>query len=174
VRRLPYFDGVTVRALIEQTGGVGVSADLKRSYISRKSGAVDPIDLEALLIRREFSADKRVEVGDTVVVPQRRLGVAVQGSVVNPGVYPHNDRFTVREYLAIAGGPNKQAQSASNFRIVTPDGKTQKASPDLFLHNGDTVYVPERAFSRGEIVSLVIGSASLVLGSISVGVLVLR
>jgi protein involved in polysaccharide export with SLBB domain len=174
VRRLPYYDGVTVRALIEQTGGLGVSADLQRAYISRKSGVVDPIDLDALLIRRDFSADKPVEVGDTVVVPQRRLGVAVQGAVVTPGVYPHHDRFTVREYLAIAGGPSKQAQGVSNFRIVTPDGKTKKAVPDLRLHNGDTVYVPERAFSRGEIVQLVIGSASLVLGTISVGVLVLR
>jgi len=174
VRKLPYYDGVTVRALLEQTGGVGVSADLKRAYIARQSGAVEPVDLDALLIRRDFGADRRVEVGDTVVVPQRRLGVAVQGAVVTPGVYPHNDRFTVREYLAVAGGPSNKAQSEGNFRLVTPDGKTQKAKLDLVLKNGDTVYVPERTFSRGEIVSLVIGSATLVLGAISVGVLVLR
>ena len=67
-----------------------------------------------------------------------------------------------------------EGRDESNFRLVTPDGKTQKAKLDLVLKNGDTLYVPERTFSRGEIVQLVIGSATLVLGAISVGVLVLR
>ncbi|HEY3354188.1 MAG TPA: SLBB domain-containing protein, partial [Polyangia bacterium] len=70
VRRMEYEEGDTVRTLIERAGGVGPAADLKGAYIMRGEGEKVkpiPVDLEALLIRRDLSADRRLEMGDTVM-----------------------------------------------------------------------------------------------------------
>ncbi len=161
VRRMPYFEGATVRLMLEQIGEVGASADLKSGYIRSESGKIVPVDLEALLVRRDLSADRPLSVGDSIVIPQRRRGVAVEGSVLKPSIYPHNPSLRAGQYVGLAGGPRSAAQSPDNYRIVTADGHERRFSPNLILDPGDTVVVPERSFSRSEVVSLVLAGAGL-------------
>jgi protein involved in polysaccharide export with SLBB domain len=173
-RRITYFGGATVRSVIERTGGVGASADLKSAYLRHYNGSITPVDLNALLVLRDFSADKPVSVADTIVIPQKRLSVLVEGAVMRPGPYPYNPRFNINEYVGIAGGANRNAQTFSNYRVVSPTGVTKKASQTPKLDAGDTLVVPERAFSRGEVVQLVIGGVGLALSAVTVAIIVAR
>jgi polysaccharide export outer membrane protein len=174
VRRFPYAEGATVRSLLEAAGGIGSSADLRSGFIKRPDGTIVKVDLEALLIRRDFTADKPIAVGDTVIIPQRRFAVVVEGSVLRPGAYPYNPVFSAAAYLSNAGGPTRNAQSRSNFRVVAPDGSIKKFSDKLILNPGDSISVPERAFARGEIVQLVIATAGLAISSFTLIYLVTR
>ncbi len=49
-----------------------------------------PVDLYAVVMLRDLSADRPVELGDTIVVPFRRQSVLVEGAVFRPGPYPYN------------------------------------------------------------------------------------
>lgn len=174
VRRMPFVEGDTVRALIERAGGIGAGADLAGSYVRRRSGEIIKLDLEALILRREFSADKPIQMADTLVVPYKRRGVLVEGAVMRPGVIQFNPVFSTNEYVANAGGASRYAQSPNNYRVITPDGKTPPNSKRLIINSGDTIVVPERNFTRSEIVQLVMGGAALLVSSVSLVILVTR
>jgi polysaccharide biosynthesis/export protein len=170
LRRLPFVESETVRALIERAGGVGPGADLLESYILRRDGSHLPVDLEALLVRRDFNADKPIEMGDSLVVPYKRRSVAVEGAVFRPSAYPFNPKFNVRDYVASAGGETRFAQTLDNAKLITPTGKALPFSDELKVNPGDTIVVPERNFSRSEVVSLVMGGIGIL---ISGGALIL-
>ncbi len=159
-RRLPFAQGDTVRSLLERVGGVGPLADLKGSYILRHNQAV-PVDLYALVMLRDLSADKAVELGDTIVVPFKRPNVLIEGAVFKPGPYPYNPNYSVEQYLALAGGPNRFAQSTDNVYLVTPNGETKEFAPDLKVEPGASLVVPERNFSRSEVVAIILAGAGL-------------
>lgn len=173
-RRFAFVIGSTVRTVLEEAGPLGASADLKGSYIRKANGSTVRVDLEALLMRREFAADRPVDIGDTIVVPQKRRGIAVEGAVFRPMVYPFNPQFHGAEYIAVAGGPKQNAQGRSDFRVIDSEGRVKRFSDKLTLEPGDTIMVPERTFSRAEIVSLVLAAAGMAISAASLIYLVRR
>jgi protein involved in polysaccharide export with SLBB domain len=166
-RRVPFVEGDTVRTLLDRVGGVGPSADLPHAYILR-DGAQLPVDLHALLALRRTEADRPLALGDTLVVPFGRRSVRVQGAVLTPGLYPYNPGFGIEQYVAAAGGPSKNAQGLSSVRVITPDGRTRTYEKDLAVPAGSSVVLPERGFSRAEIVQVVISAASVLVSSVAV------
>jgi protein involved in polysaccharide export with SLBB domain len=166
-RRLPFAEGDTVRSLLERVGGVGPLADLKGSYILRNNQAI-PVDLYALVMLRDLKADKAVELGDTIVVPFRRANVLIEGAVFKPGPYPYNPNYNVEQYLALAGGPNRFAQSTDNVYLVTPNGETKEFAPNLKVEPGASLVVPERNFSRSEVVAIILAGAGLLLTGVTI------
>jgi len=166
-RRLPFAEGDTVRSLLERVGGVGPLADLKGSYILRNNQAV-PVDLYALVMLRDLRADKAVELGDTIVVPFKRPNVLIEGAVFKPGPYPYNPTFGVEQYLALAGGPNRFAQSTDNVYLVTPNGEMKEFTPDLKVEPGASLVVPERNFSRSEVVAIILAGTGLLLSAVTI------
>src|SRR6185369_2749562 len=62
VKRQPFVEKDTVRTLLERTGGVNAEADLKEGYIQHQDGTRTAVDLDALLVRRDFSADHAVQM----------------------------------------------------------------------------------------------------------------
>jgi polysaccharide biosynthesis/export protein len=169
IKRLTYADGDTVRSLIERAGGVTVAADLENAYIKRDGQALETIDLERLLVRRDFAADRPVTVGDTIVVPFKRRSVLVEGAVVRAGTFQFNPRFGVREYVESAGGATRFARSSGDIRVIGADGRGRRYAPGVVVQPGDTIVVPERNFSRSEVVQLVMSGAGLVLSSVALG-----
>jgi protein involved in polysaccharide export with SLBB domain len=163
LRRVPFVEKETVRALIERAGGVGTGGDLAGSYLMRKDATQIPVDLEALLVRREFTADRAIEMGDSLVVPYKRRSVVVEGAVFKPNAYPYNPAFNVLDYVASAGGETRFAQDIRNAKLITPTGKTLDFNDQLKVGPGDTIVVPERNFSRSEIVQLIMGGVGLLL-----------
>ena len=166
-RRLPFAQGDTVRSLLERVGGVGPLADLKGSFILRNNQAI-PVDLYALVMLRDLKADKAVELGDTIVVPFRRPNVLIEGAVFKPGPYPYNPNYNVEQYLALAGGPNRFAQSTDSVYLVTPNGETKEYAPDLKVEPGASLVVPERNFSRSEVVAIILAGAGLLLSAATI------
>lgn len=171
-KRLPFIEGDTVRSLIERAGGIRAPGDLSRSYISRvqKDGTstIVPIDLDALLVRRDFSKDQTIEMGDTLVVPPMRYSVLVEGAVARAGVYYFNPLFGIREYIAHAGGRTRAARDLDEVQLVRPDGKTFKFDSKIKVNPGDAIMVPERNFTRAEVVQIVIAGAGLLLSGVAI------
>jgi len=170
--RLPFVEGDTVRTLIDRAGGIKAPGDLQRSYISRprdgKRPELIPVDLERLLVNRDFSADKKIHMGDTIVVPPMRHGVLVEGAVARAGLYNFNPRFGIRQYIGHAGGRTRIARDESKIKLIEPDGATHPFSSDTRPGPGDTILVPERNFSRSEVVQIGISIASLVLSGVAI------
>ena len=171
--RLPFIEGDTVLSLIDRAGGIKAPGDLSRSYISRpgKDGAVQmsPIDLDALLVRRDFSADRPIQMGDTIVVPPMRHSILVEGAVTRAGLYTYNPSFGIPEYIAIAGGRTHNARDLDEVQLVQPDGKTRSYRSGLKLNPGDAILVPERNFTRGEVVQITLAAAGVVLSALAFG-----
>lgn len=166
-RRLPFVSGDSVRTLLERVGGVGPLADLSGAYLLRNGKALS-VDLRAMIMLRDLKADRPVELGDTLVIPFKRSNILVQGAVFTPGSYPYNPLFGVEQYLALAGGRNRFAQSLSDVRIVTPNGETKSNSRGLVVEPGSSLVVPERNFSRAEIVQIALGIASVLVSGVAV------
>ncbi|HEX2691305.1 MAG TPA: SLBB domain-containing protein [Kofleriaceae bacterium] len=171
--RLPFIEGDTVLSLIDRAGGLKVPGDLSRSYIARpgKDGAIQmiPIDLDALLVRRDFSADRPIQMGDTIVVPAMRHSILVEGAVMRAGLYPYNPSFGIPAYIAIAGGRTHNARDMDEVQLVRPDGKTRSYRSGMKLNPGDAILVPERNFTRGEVVQITLAAAGVALSAIALG-----
>jgi protein involved in polysaccharide export with SLBB domain len=165
VRRLSFVEGDTVRSLLERDGGVLAGADLAGASIVHQDGTQVPLDLETLIVRRDFSADKPVAMGDTVLIPFERRGVVVYGAVFRPEVYQFKPNFNVLDYVSAAGGPTRSAQELEEYRLINSQGKIVPFSADLKVKPGDTIVVPERNFTRPEIVQLAISAVGLVLST---------
>jgi polysaccharide export outer membrane protein len=165
IKRMGYIEGDTVRSLLERAGGVTVAADLKGAYIRRDGERLRSLDLEALLVRRDFRKDRPVRIGDTIVVPFKRRSVTVEGAVMRSGSFQFNPHFGLREYLANAGGVSRNAQDTEEIRVIGDDGKVRTFADDLKVRPGDTIVVPERAFSRSEVVQLVMSGAGIILSA---------
>ncbi len=95
-----------------------------------------------------------LENGDTFRVPSRPAVVSVVGSVYGQNVFLYNDGRRVRDYLALAGKPNRVADKNHAF-IIRADGSIYSKDTvrgglwgDNFnaamMHPGDTVVVPEK------------------------------
>lgn len=166
-RRLPFVDGDSVRTLLERVGGVLPLADLEHSYLLRAGKSV-PVNLHALVMLRDLSADRPVELGDTLVVPFKKRSVLVAGAVFKPGEYVYNPTYGVDEYLSLAGGRNRFALSVEDVRVVAPGGQTAQYKRDLHVDPGSTVVVPERNFSRSEVVQIMLGVASVIVSGVAV------
>ncbi len=174
--RLPYIEGDTVMSLIDRAGGIKAPGDLSRAYITRagKDGSVQmtPVDLEALLVRRDFNADKPIQMGETIVVPPMRHSILIEGAVTRAGLYTYNPTFGVPEYIAMAGGRTRSARDIDEVSLVEPNGKTRAYRTGMKLSPGDSILVPERNFTRAEVVQLTIAAAGLLLSAVAIGVAV--
>lgn len=96
-----------------------------------------------------------VEDGDQLYIPARPTTVGVFGSVFNGGSYLFSDGRSVGDYLRMAGGMTKGADSGSVF-VVRANGTVTSARQrdegwfgsragidSLVSEPGDTVFVPE-------------------------------
>ena len=171
-RRLPYVEGDTVLSLIDRAGGIKAPGDLKRSYISRPvtnaPPQLIPIDLDALLVRRDFTVDKAIGIGDTIVIPPMQYSVMVEGAVARAGLYNYNPLFGVPEYIAHAGGLTRTARDMDDVKLIDPNGGTHDYRAGMTLGPGAAILVPERNFSRSEVAQLVLAGAGLLLSGVAI------
>jgi polysaccharide biosynthesis/export protein len=178
LKRLPYVEGDTVRSLIERAGGIRTAGDLSRSYISRgnakEAPTLIPIDLDALLVRRDFSADKAIQMNDVLVVPPMQFGVLVEGAVAKTGLLEYNPRFGISEYIARAGGRTRVAQDIEDVRLIDPEGRVHKYGKNVKVNPGDSILVPERNFTRAEVAQLTLAIAGLLISGVAVTIAATR
>jgi protein involved in polysaccharide export with SLBB domain len=95
-----------------------------------------------------------LEDGDRLLVPPRPTSVGVFGSVFNGGSYIHHSGRTIDDYLRLAGGPTRGADTRSVF-VVRANGSVvsarqqesswfgSQAMGNVNAEAGDTIFVPE-------------------------------
>jgi protein involved in polysaccharide export with SLBB domain len=95
-----------------------------------------------------------VEDGDRLVIPATPKTIGVFGSVFNGGSYLYGDGNSVNDFLKLAGGPTRGADTASVF-VVRANGSVVSARQKsgwllagsaldgVTALPGDTVFVPE-------------------------------
>jgi protein involved in polysaccharide export with SLBB domain len=99
-------------------------------------------------------ADVPMRAGDTIFIPKKPNFVMVDGSVYHPTAVTFKPGKDAKWYLNQAGGPNNVANKKAIF-VIRADGSVAGGSGGLFsdgalgtgLQAGDTVVVPEKAFS---------------------------
>jgi hypothetical protein len=52
--------------------------------------------------------------------------------------------------------------------VINPDGQKANFSPDLKVEPGSSLVVPERSFSRSEVVSIILAAAGILLSATSI------
>ena len=98
--------------------------------------------------------DIPVENGDTFSVPSRPLMVSMIGAVYGQNVLLYRPDRKVRDYLDLAGRPNRVADQRREFiiradgsilsRDAAPSGLWSKGFESTPVYPGDTIVVPEK------------------------------
>ena len=148
VQRFELAQGDRIRDLIVKAGGLSPLADLRMAVIERGGAGGPrrqiPVDLQRLLVEKEEFQNVAMENGDVFVVPPVEDKVYMLGEVRTPGPIDFRVGATLREYLALAGGPTVRSRF-KNAVVTFRDGRTFKASEAPPLEPGAMITVPEVA-----------------------------
>jgi polysaccharide export outer membrane protein len=150
--------------------------------IYRGSNIMFTVELKALLEENNGLADYRLKRDDIVYVPGQNKYVSVLGMVGKPGTLRLDNKSTLPQLLAEAGGPTEKAGQYPNIQIIhrgtsSVPGKTQIVSYrdvlqpkplDLTLQSGDIIFIPESGLSH---MSSVIQTISPLVNLVTVGAL---
>jgi hypothetical protein len=136
-------------AAAQAATGTGSSVLIQRLREVRPTGRIvlqlDPVAPQLPVLA--------LEDGDRLYVPARPNSVGVFGSVFNGGSYLFGQGRTIDDFLKLAGGPTRGADTDSVF-VLRANGSVVSARQDgrwfgggslasLAAQPGDTVFVPE-------------------------------
>jgi polysaccharide export outer membrane protein len=142
-------------AAAAQTSGAEARSTLARLRQAQPSGRIvfqlksDAKDIASV-------PDLQLEDGDRFVVPKVPANVAVQGQVYDANAFVYEKGKRVKDYLRLAGGPNRSADRNREF-ILRADGSVvsrqygsfgqrtlfaDRSFDDIPLLPGDTIVVP--------------------------------
>ena len=123
-----------------------------------------------------------LENGDTFRIPSRPAIVSVVGSVYGQNVFLYNNNRKVRDYLALAGKPNRIADKAHSF-IIRADGSIFSKDTvrgglwgenfnSAAVNPGDTVVVPEKPVKPSALRQFI--DYSTIFSQLAIGAAVIR
>jgi polysaccharide biosynthesis/export protein len=149
---VPYTPGLTVLRVLEEFGGPTHFAQPERAFIIRGSdNRREPIpDLGRLWEERQWDRDIIFEPGDRLVVPMRRLVVAVTGAVRRQDTFPFTSGYTVADYLELAGGVDPDRGSPNRLFFAEPDGTMHRVDIDTPVPIGTNIYVGRSAWGQAQ------------------------
>ena len=169
-RKLPYHAGGTVyEILFPLRDRISDDADLRAGYVLR-GGRRLPVDLERLLYVAGRAGNLTLQPYDTIVIPVRRLSVAVAGAVNSPGVFPYVPDRTAEYYIRLAGGRDRDRSAGSGVTVTDTQGRQKGRSAPLAPD--DQVFVPADSFAYhfGRIIGPVATLGSLVIAIINLAI----
>jgi protein involved in polysaccharide export with SLBB domain len=166
---LPYIEHEGVRDLLAQAGGLEPWADGRNAYLSRRgaSGAAHHLPVDLVSLSTGVDDDVPVAPGDTLVVPARREQVLVAGAVQRPGYYTFSGDLKPRDYLNLAGGTTRSADSEST-RVLS-NGDSRPIRKVTAVEPGDVITVPERRFSAADWTTIALIAGNIAIGAAAVG-----
>jgi polysaccharide biosynthesis/export protein len=146
MQRFELARGDRVRDLLVKAGGPSPLADLRLALVERTGAAGPrrqiPVDLQRLLVDKEEYQNILLENGDVLVVPLVEDKVYVLGEVKQPGPLDYRSGATLREYLAMAGGPTVRARF-QHATVTFRDGRSFGVAEAPPIEPGATVSIPE-------------------------------
>jgi hypothetical protein len=95
-----------------------------------------------LLVDKDETQNIELHNGDLLTLPIVEDRVYVLGEVKSPGAHDFRPDLTVREYLALSGGPSGRAKMKGTM-VTFRDGKTYPMESTPPLEPGAVVTVPE-------------------------------
>jgi protein involved in polysaccharide export with SLBB domain len=150
----------TVLTALYLAGGPTESGSFRHVEVRRGGRLVDSLDLYRYLLRGENGQDARLEHGDIVFVPVRKVAVEIEGAVVRPAIYELRTTESLRDLVSAAGGfaanalrrriqidrilPPEQRAAGGRDRVVIELAETQvvgDSAPAFPLVTGDRVSV---------------------------------
>jgi protein involved in polysaccharide export with SLBB domain len=150
-------------------GGVTARGSLRNLRHTRGAQLLQQVDAYDLLLHGIRSDLKRLESGDTLLVPPLGPQVTVEGMVRRPGIYELLDEGSLTETLALAGGilPTAALRHIEVQRIEAHEKRTMltldlTAGPDhedvdrqlqaFKVHDGDQIHIfPIAAYNEDSI-----------------------
>lgn len=148
----------TQRALTADEANAQASRSQGSTKLIERLRAVRPTGRIVLQLRPDASRlpELVVEDGDKLLIPPRPTTIGVFGSVFNGGSYLYSTGGSVSDFLRLAGGPTRGADTGSIFVLrangsvvsarqrsggwVFAGGSGLEATP---AEPGDTIFVPE-------------------------------
>lgn len=109
----------------------------------RRDGKETRLETDAL-VRGDRTNDPLMQPGDTLYIPDAET-FFIYGQVNRPGVLPVLSRMTVRQALALAGGPTATG-SDRGVRLIRGGGREVEVQLDEVVQKGDVLIVKERLF----------------------------
>lgn len=109
-----------------QAGGPTSRGSLRLLKHFHGKDLVETVDVYDLLLHGVRSSVKRLESGDTLLVPPIGTEIAVQGMVRRPAIYELNGEKSLAEVLEVAGGvlPSGTLRHIDVERVVAHDSRT--------------------------------------------------
>jgi protein involved in polysaccharide export with SLBB domain len=146
VQRFELAAGDRVKDLVGRAGGAAAYAALRLATIDRAGDGGPrqriPVDLHRLLVEKDETQDIRLENGDVLTLPVAEDKVYVLGEVRTPGAVDFRPEFTVREYLAAAGGPTVRGRF-QKATVTLPNGRSYLLAEAPPVEPGSVITVPE-------------------------------
>jgi len=149
---VPYTPGLSVLRVLEQFGGPTNFAEPERSFIIRgEDNRRETVpDLGTLWKQRQWDRDIALAPGDRLVVPMKRLTVAVGGSVNSPDAIPFTSGYNVGDYIELAGGIDEENGSPDQLFFAEPDGTLTRVDVDTPVPIGANIYVGRSGWGQAK------------------------
>ena len=178
---LVYNDHLTVLEAINASGGALPEIANLKSATFTHNGVESKIDLDAMLLHGDMSANVKMSPGDSINIPELVNRVFVFGDVARQGFYYYKPNDRITDALSGVGGPTPLADLAKinvmNVANMKSDAKndSQMARVNLnefllkgklignpYVTNGDTLYIPDKhhSFGAGDLMTLISGVGS--------------
>ena len=146
VQRFELASGDRVRDVLVKVGGPSPLADLHVAMIDRGGAGgprrLIPVDLQRLLVDKDEFENIPLENGDVFTLPAVEDKVYILGEVKTPGIQDYRVGATVREYLAVAGGPTVRGRF-QNAIVTLRDGRTFNLAQAPPIEPGAIITIPE-------------------------------
>jgi protein involved in polysaccharide export with SLBB domain len=141
--------------------GVPSATTLNTAQLMRTSDQVLQ-GFEYLEMERDLNSDQRMFIdleddrqlsqvritdGDRVYIPTDYQNIVLYGQLNNPGNYPFNSSFRVRDYLDQAGGLSLAADPERIF-VIKAGSRAWKQPGETSLESGDMIFVDRTPFDE--------------------------
>lgn len=139
-----------VVSVLQRAGNVTRIGSKRRIEIRRGQQTLK-VDLLHFYQRGTVSQNPMLHGGDVIYVPIRGSVVRVVGAVVHPGRYELNEKAAISDTIQLAGGlastvhkgrPVQVMRFIQGRRYVATHTQSPVVLKNVFLHDGDTLYIP--------------------------------
>jgi polysaccharide export outer membrane protein len=116
------------------SGGPSVNGSMRHIQLKRQNQVVTEFDVYDLLGRGDKSKDSALLPGDVIYIPPVGKQIAIMGSVNLPAIYEIDDKTSVSDQIAIAGG---LSTTADGTRVVVEriENRTTRTVQELKLND---------------------------------------
>lgn len=141
--------------VLAAAGGMTAEASLRQIMVRRPGGAVDGVDLYALLTSGEIDeAMFHLHDGDVVVVPPRQRTATLAGEIRRPNTYEILEGQKLKRLIEVAGGLTANADPHKvkilrTFGVEEPHFiEVSLDERDFVLHDGDRIEIVAKPEAR--------------------------